>query len=69
MDYDLLKVKMKKNKLTYEEMARLLGITLNGFTNKINQKNSSGFYVDEANLIRKKLGLSKEEAFVIFFNN
>ena len=57
MDYDLLKVKMKKNKLTYEEMARLLGITLNGF------------YVDEANLIRKKLGLSKEEAFVIFFNN
>ncbi|WP_455937116.1 hypothetical protein [Gemella morbillorum] len=69
MDYDLLKVKMKKNKVTYETMAKLLGLTLNGFANKINQTNSSGFYVDEANLIRKELNLSREEAFTIFFNN
>lgn len=69
MDYDLLKVKMKKNKVTYETMAKLLGLTLNGFANKINQSNSSGFYVDEANLIRKELNLSQEEAFTIFFNN
>lgn len=69
MDYDLLKVKMKKNKITYETMAKLLGLTLNGFANKINQCNSSGFYVDEANLIRKELNLSQEEAFAIFFNN
>ncbi|PMC48588.1 transcriptional regulator [Streptococcus sp. UMB1385] len=69
MDYDLLKVKMKKNKITYESMAKMLGITLNGFSNKINQTNSSGFYVDEANLIRKTLNLSREETFTIFFNN
>ena len=69
MDYDLLKVKMKKNKVTYETMAKLLGLTLNGFANKINQTNSSGFYVDEANLIRKELNLSQEEAFTIFFNS
>ena len=69
MDYDLLKVKMKKNKVTYETMAKLLGLTLNGFANKINQTNSSGFYVDEANLIRKELNLSQKEAFTIFFNN
>ncbi len=69
MDYDLLKVKMKKNKVTYETMAKLLDLTLNGFANKINQSNSSGFYVDEANLIRKELNLSQEEAFTIFFNN
>mgnify|MGYP000942579458 FL=1 len=69
MDYDLLKVKMKKNKVTYEAMARMLGITLNGFSNKINQTNSSGFYVDEANLIRKTLNLSREDTFTIFFNN
>lgn len=69
MDYDLLKVKMKKNKVTYETMAKVLGLTLNGFANKINQSNSSGFYVDEANLIRKELNLSQEEAFTIFFNN
>lgn len=69
MDYDLLKVKMKKNKITYETMAKMLGITLNGFSNKINQTNSSGFYVDEANLIRKTLNLSREETFTIFFNN
>lgn len=69
MDYELLKVKMKKNKVTYETMAKLLGLTLNGFANKINQTNSSGFYVDEANLIRKELNLSREEAFTIFFNN
>ena len=50
-------------------MAKLLGLTLNGFANKINQSNSSGFYVDEANLIRKELNLSQEEAFTIFFNN
>lgn len=69
MDYELLKVKMKKNKVTYETMAKLLGLTLNGFANKINQTNSSGFYVDEANLIRKELNLSREETFTIFFNN
>ena len=69
LDYDLLKVKMKKNKITYESMAKMLGITLNGFSNKINQTNSSGFYVDEANLIRKTLNLSREETFTIFFNN
>lgn len=69
MDYDLLKVKMKKNKITYESMAKMLGITLNGFSNKINQTNSSGFYVDEANLIRKTLNLSREETFTIFFNH
>nr|DAN70364.1 MAG TPA: Regulatory protein-modification, helix-turn-helix, transcriptional regulato, DNA [Caudoviricetes sp.] len=69
MDYDLLKVKMKKNKITYKSMAKMLGITLNGFSNKINQTNSSGFYVDEANLIRKTLNLSREETFTIFFNN
>jgi len=69
LDYDLLKVKMKKNKVTYETMAKLLGLTLNGFANKINQTNSSGFYVDEANLIRKELNLSQEEAFTIFFNS
>lgn len=69
MDYDLLKVKMKKNKVTYEAMAKMLGITLNGFSNKINQTNSSGFYVDEANLIRKTLNLSREDTFTIFFNN
>lgn len=69
LDYDLLKVKMKKNKVTYETMAKLLGLTLNGFANKINRTNSSGFYVDEANLIRQKLNLSQEEAFTIFFNN
>ena len=50
-------------------MAKLLGLTLNGFANKINRTNSSGFYVDEANLIRQKLNLSQEEAFTIFFNN
>ena len=60
---------MKKNKVTYEAMAKMLGITLNGFSNKINQTNSSGFYVDEANLIRKTLNLSREETFTIFFNN
>jgi hypothetical protein len=60
---------MKKNKITYESMAKMLGITLNGFSNKINQTNSSGFYVDEANLIRKTLNLSREETFTIFFNN
>jgi hypothetical protein len=60
---------MKKNKVTYEAMARMLGITLNGFSNKINQTNSSGFYVDEANLIRKTLNLSREDTFTIFFNN
>ena len=69
MDYDLLKVKMKKNKVTYEAMAKMLGITLNGFSNKINQTNSSGFYVDGANLIRKTLNLSREDTFTIFFNN
>lgn len=69
MDYELLKVKMKKNKITYEAMAKMLGITLNGFSNKINQINSSGFYVDEANLIRKTLNLTREETFTIFFNN
>lgn len=69
MDYELLKVKMKKNKITYESMAKMLGITLNGFSNKINQINSSGFYVDEANLIRKTLNLTREETFTIFFNN
>ncbi len=69
MDYDLLKVKMKKNKMTYEEMAKHLGITITGFANKINQKNSSGFYVDEANKIRKKLKLTNEESFIIFFSN
>lgn len=69
MDYELLKVKMKKNKITYETMAKMLGITLNGFSNKINQINSSGFYVDEANLIRKTLNLTREETFTIFFNN
>nr|DAE13955.1 MAG TPA: LAMBDA REPRESSOR (TRIPLE MUTANT)/DNA COMPLEX-DNA COMPLEX, DOUBLE HELIX, TRANSCRIPTION-DNA.1A [Siphoviridae sp. ctxrg1] len=60
---------MKKNKITYEAMAKMLGITLNGFSNKINQINSSGFYVDEANLIRKTLNLTREETFTIFFNN
>jgi hypothetical protein len=60
---------MKKNKITYKSMAKMLGITLNGFSNKINQTNSSGFYVDEANLIRKTLNLSREETFTIFFNN
>jgi len=69
LDYELLKVKMKKNKITYEAMAKMLGITLNGFSNKINQINSSGFYVDEANLIRKTLNLTREETFTIFFNN
>lgn len=69
MDYDLLKVKMKKNKVTYETMAKLLSLTLNGFANKINRTNSRGFYVDEANLIRQKLNLSQEEAFTIFFDN
>lgn len=69
MDYELLKVKMKKNKITYEAMAKMLGITLNGFSNKINKINSSGFYVDEANLIRKTLNLTREETFTIFFNN
>lgn len=69
MDYELLKVKMKKNKITYEAMAKMLGITLNGFSNKINQINSSGFYVDEANLIRKTLNLTREETLTIFFNN
>ena len=50
-------------------MAKHLGITITGFANKINQKNSSGFYVDEANKIRKKLKLTNEESFIIFFSN
>ena len=56
MDYDLLKVKMKKNKVTYETMAKLLGLTLNGFANKINRTNSSGFYVNQTKIELKSRG-------------
>lgn len=68
MNYDFLKVKMRTNKVSYNEMAKYLGLTLNGFANKINRRQSKGFYVDEANLIKEKLKLTTDETMQIFFN-
>jgi len=66
MDMNKLKGKLTEKGKTYKDGAKLLGISTNAFSNKINNK--SRFYVDEINKLAEWLELSNQEKIDIFLN-
>ena len=61
-----LKAKLFESRLTYDDCAKLLGVSTNTFNSKINGK--TRFYVDEASLLSELANLTNEEAIDIFLS-
>lgn len=66
MELKKLKVKLFTKNLTYEDISRVLKISVPTFSNKINGKNE--FTLSEVTKLSVYLNLSKEEKEEIFFN-
>lgn len=66
MELKELKVKLFTKNLTYEDISRVLKISVPTFSNKINGKNE--FTLSEVTKLSVYLNLSKEEKEEIFFN-
>jgi hypothetical protein len=66
MELKKLKVKLFTKNLTYEDVSRVLKISVPTFSNKINGKNE--FTLSEVTKLSIYLNLSKEEKEEIFFN-
>ena len=66
MEFKKLKVKLFTKNLTYEDISRVLKISVPTFSNKINGKNE--FTLSEVTKLSVYLNLSKEEKEEIFFN-
>lgn len=66
MELKKLKVKLFTKNLTYEDVSRVLKISVPTFSNKINGKNE--FTLSEVTKLSLYLNLSKEEKEEIFFN-
>lgn len=66
MELKKLKVKLFTKNLTYEDVSRVLKISVPTFSNKINGKNE--FTLSEVTKLSIYLNLSKEEKEDIFFN-
>lgn len=66
MELKKLKVKLFTKNLTYEDVSRVLKISVPTFSNKINGKNE--FTLSEVTKLSVYLNLSKEEKEEIFFN-
>lgn len=65
-DTELLKKKINENGYKVSFIAEKLGLTIQGFYNKINNK--SGFYVTETAILKELLNLSDQEYSDIFFD-
>ena len=66
MELKKLKVKLFTKNLTYEDISRVLKISVPTFSNKINGKNE--FTLSEVTKLSVYLNLSKEEKEEIFLN-
>lgn len=64
LDSDKLKGRLKENRLTYEDCASALGISVTTFSSKINGR--SQFKLVEANKLAKLLKLTGKEKTEIF---
>lgn len=67
MDYDLLKEELEKKNISYEEMARCLNMSVSTFYRKIGNQ-TSPFSIRDADIIKKKLNISRNKAAIIFFD-
>ena len=66
MNTNKLKRKLTEKGKTYKDGAKLLNISTNAFSNKINCK--SRFYIDEINKLAEWLELTNDEKIDIFLN-
>lgn len=66
MNYNLLKDEMLKQKISYDEMAMFLNMSVSTFYRKMNRQ-TAPFSIKDADLIKQKLRLSTRKAAVIFF--
>lgn len=65
MDLDVLKNKIFERRLTYQECAKPLGITVTTFSQKINGR--SDFKLKEVINLVEFLNLTKEESYALVF--
>ncbi len=68
MNSNKLKGKLVEHGINYEEAAKAIGITSSTFSNKINGKKNSKFYVEELDKLADYLNLSRKERGEIFFD-
>lgn len=66
MNLDKVKGRLRENKITYDELSSMIGISVTTFNNKINGKQR--FYIDEISKISEILNLTDEEKIDIFLN-
>ena len=66
MDMNKLKGKLTEKCKTYKDGAKLLGVSVNTFSDKINGKRR--FYIDEVNKLAKWLELTNKEKIDIFLS-
>ena len=64
MNTDKLKGKLVEKKKTYEDCAKVLGVSITTFSNKMNGRGS--LYIEEVNTLSNYLELSNEERIEIF---
>ena len=67
MDYELLKKELEKKSVSYEEMAKCLNMSVSTFYRKIGEQ-TSPFSIKDADIIKKRLNLSRSKASIIFFD-
>lgn len=67
MNYKLLIEEIDKKGISYEEMAKCLNMSISTFYRKIGNQ-TSPFSIKDADIIKKKLNLSRSKAAIIFFN-
>lgn len=68
MNYELLKEELLKKNISYEEMAKCLGMSVSTFYRKIGNQ-TSPFSIKQAGIMKQKLNLSKSKAAIIFFDD
>lgn len=68
MDKNRLRSLMQLNGDSQRELAKLLGLTEQTVSAKVNEKNGSEFTQGEIGLIKDKYKLSADEVDLIFFN-
>lgn len=66
MNLDKLKGKLKEKRLSYKDVAGILGVSTTTVNSKMNGE--TRFYLEEIRLLSDCLGLSDEEKVKIFFD-
>lgn len=68
MNYKLLKDEIDKKGISYEEMAQCLSMSVSTFYRKLGEQ-TSPFSIKDADIIKKRLNLSRSKAAIIFFDD